>query len=1351
MAAPVKSPNGKLSAQLSGKTLTVSYHQQKVLEIVDVVEAGKPLTFVRAVHDDYQMLTGKRLHCSNQANEYRQGALVLRMYNDGIAFRYEGKVTAQPAYRIPEGTRRWMQQWCESYEGFFPLATTYKVSPVPSFSGISKSAEGWNNRWGYPALLEESNAFVLISEANIEHGQAASCLINDGELFRVVPASPSSFQNTGEKGHTPWRIAIIGQLKDVVESTLVTDVSAPSMIADPSWIEPGVASWIYWAYNHGSNDYDIVKQYVDLAWALHLPYVLIDAEWDTMKGKTIEDAVVYANAKGVKPLIWYNSSIGWVDGAPTPKFRLNKPADCEREFAWCEKIGVAGVKIDFFSGDNQRNMDFQLELLERAARHHLLVNFHGATIPRGWQRTWPNLMTTEGVYGAEWYNNVATFTDKAACHNATLPFTRNVIGPMDYTPCAFSDSQHPHITTHAHELALTVLFESALQHLADRPESFLSQPQEVRQFFGTLPTVWDDTRLISGYPGEYVVMARRHGGTWYVAGINGKDVPQTLDLSSLTSYLSPLTSHLSPLTSPKITLFADGHPWAISHPTQFPKQICCQPRGGFVMVICDEKDEKQMLDMEQTINELYNRMSQQSRIAQLRSMYMDELFDEAGRLDTAKCRQLIPYGIGHFSQFAMQKPRSPQTLRDRAAAIQDWLVHHTPDGIPALLHEEVLTGVNTVGATIYPQQIGQACSFNPMLAELKTRQTSTFMRKMGGVLSLSPMVDVCRVPSFNRLEESFGEDGYLSAVMGTAFVRGLQQGDLTKGVGACSKHYLGYGGGGDADEKELMEEILLPHETMIRVAGSKAVMPGYHAVHGTKCVANSEILKDILRDYLGFDGMVVSDYTAINQLYDLPDAVHKAAAAINGGNDVDFPEGADYRHLQEALDKGLVQPEAFERAVKNVLRYKYRAGLFSEDAYLYSKEPISCDSPEERQTAYDIAVQSVVLLENNGVLPLKKVNNVLLTGPNANSIWAMCGDYTYPAMSYFWKKMDYTSAEPHIVRLLEGMQHRKPANINVMYSRGCDWTEEIETKFSELGDERAWEYDILHRKVDAGELADEDEALRMAREADVIVAAMGENVMLCGENRDRQGLHLPGKQAQYVEKLIQTGKPVILVLFGGRAQVVSGLAERCAAVIQAWYPGEEGGHAVADILYGHVSPSAKLSVSYPNTEVYESLCYNRSVTPDPRVQWPFGYGLSYTRFAYKNLKVESKTQTTAPYVDLSFDVRNTGSVAADEIAQVYLSPKGDNPMLRPIQLQGFARVSLQPGETKKVSVRLYTDQFGYYSHEGGKRQWNIIPGTFTVKVGSSSQDIRLQASVTLTGSPVGKPLRDHYFANISIQ
>jgi len=782
--------------------------------------------------------------------------------------------------------------------------------------------------------------------------------------------------------------------------------------------------------------------------------------------------------------------------------------------------------------------------------------------------------------------------------------------------------------------------------------------------------------------------------------------------------------------------------------------------------------QPEKMDMEQTINELYERMSQEERIAQLRSMYMDDLFDKQGRLDTNQCRKLIPNGIGHFSQYASQKQMDPNVLRDRVAAVQEWLMTKTPNGIPALFHEEVLSGVNTRGATIYPQQIGQACSFNIELAELKTFQTSTAMRKMGGVLSLSPMVDVCRTPSFNRLEESYGEDAYLSAAMGVAFVRGLQQGDLSQGVGACSKHYLGYGGGGDAPEKELMEDILMPHEAMIRLAESRAIMPGYHAMTdtngmNTNCVANGKILNDILRGYLGFDGMVVSDYTAIDQLpaknKDAKAAsIERAAAAINGGCDVDFPFGANYKYLQEAIDQGLVKPEVLERAVKNVLRYKYRAGLFDEEPYLYAKGDIKLDTPEERQTAYDIATQSIVLLQNDSnLLPLKGDSlRILLTGPNANTMWAMCGDYSFPSMTYFWKKVETDLDHPHVITLLEGMRDRLPAGDSLMYSRGCDWTEEIETKFSHVGDKRSWEYPLLHRKVDAGEVADRDSALALADSADVIIAAVGENVMLCGENRDRQGLRLPGEQEQYVEELLATGKPVVLVMFGGRAQVVSGLAERCAAVIQAWYPGEEGGHAVADILFGNVSPSAKLAVSYPAEEIYKPVCYSypqlsNSKSSNCKLQWPFGHGLSYTTFEYKHMAIEDGVRTSEPFVNLSFEVKNTGKVSADEIAQIYVSPASDiSPQtsnISPLKLQGFARVSLEPRQSKTVRVKLYTEQLGYYSREGKERRWNVLPGKYIVKIGASSTDIRLEDQLTLVGDSIHKPMREQYFSDITIE
>ena len=582
------SPNGKISLELKEGKYAVSYGKQQVL-LIDAPNADTPIGPSR-IKADYQMLIGKRLHCTNEANEYSMGNLVMRLYNDGLAFRYEYKglqnvkaPAEQTAYIIPEGIKRWMLQWSDGYEGFYPMSTTANVKALGGFGG-STPQNRLNNHWGYPLLMEPADdVFALITEANIERRQSASSLFNEGERFSVVP-DKNDLQLTGD-WHTPWRVVIIGHLADIVQSTLVTDVSEPSQLTDTSWIKPGVVSWVYWAYNHGSNDYSIIKKYVDLAVALKLPYVLIDAEWDEMnkvasnEGKNIEDAVAYAKSKGIKPLIWYNSSIGWINGAPGPKFRLNKAEDREKEFAWCEKIGVAGVKIDFFSGDNQENMDYCIDLMESAARHHLLVNFHGAPIPRGWQRTYPNLLTTEGVYGAEWYNNVPTFTKKAASHNAILPFTRNVIGPMDYTPCAFSDSQHPHITSHAHELALTVLYESGLQHLADRPESFLAQPAEVQQFLSHLPNVWDDTRYVAGYPGESAVLARRSGNTWYVAGINGTDEEQTISI--------PLKGIVK--KAKNIYLFADSNdknnPWNITTERRLPSAVTCQPRGGFVLVI----------------------------------------------------------------------------------------------------------------------------------------------------------------------------------------------------------------------------------------------------------------------------------------------------------------------------------------------------------------------------------------------------------------------------------------------------------------------------------------------------------------------------------------------------------------------------------------------------------------------------------------------------------------------------------------------------------------------------------------------------------------------------------------------
>lgn len=762
---------------------------------------------------------------------------------------------------------------------------------------------------------------------------------------------------------------------------------------------------------------------------------------------------------------------------------------------------------------------------------------------------------------------------------------------------------------------------------------------------------------------------------------------------------------------------------------------------GMAAILTSCANTPQSID--QQVDALYNKMSQQERIAQLHGLYMTQFFDENDKLNEDLCKEKLSNGIGHFSQFALNVQRNPDQLRDMVAQMQAWLIKNTPNGIPALLHEEVLSGVNGMDATVYPQQIGLACSFNTELAEQKTFETAADLRQIGGFMALSPMVDVVRNPSFNRLEESYGEDSYLSAALGSAFVRGLQHDNLKEGVAACTKHFLGYGGGGDANQKELMEEILLPHETIIRTVGSHVLMPGYHAIDGTKCVANRNLLQGILRDYLKFDGIVVSDYGAIEQIDDNMDDVQRAAAALNAGNDVDFPEGNSYKNLQEAIDKGLTSQENLETAVKRVLKLKFMVGLMDENAKLYENGHIEWDTPAERETAYKLASQSVVLLKNNGVLPLKKPAKIALTGPNAGNMWAMLGDYTYQSMRFFWKSSIESDMHPRIVNLRDGMTNRLPEGSSLSYSRGCDWTEEVETVVESSGDPRvAYLVNIQNRMIDSGEEANLNEALAMAKKSDVIVAAVGENAILCGENRDRKHLRLPGKQEEFINKLAATGKPVVLVIFGGRAQVISNIVDKCAAVIQAWYPGEEGGNAIADILYGNVAPSGKLSVSYPAVEMNEPVCYNYGNASDSRIAYPFGYGLSYTSFEYSNMQMDESADTKADRFNVSVDIRNTGNVDAEEIVQLYVSPLDRSMKHKPIQLQGFKRIALKAGESKTVSFKVSPQQLGYYMNN----EWNIDPGRFMIKIGASSADIRAEKELNLTGSETTMPLRSAYFA-----
>ena len=565
--------------------------QQFVDDLVFVKESK-----AKKIHDQYQMITGKRSLCENNGIEkvfsYKNANdqlldVVFRVYNDGVAFRYVFpnhsdslvNITSEATtYALPDSTCRWIQPYSSAYEDFFPFSKTGL--------GLDRKQK---QEWGFPALFKVNNhpLWVLISEASITENNCASLLNNQDHLNRYHVTYPSPIDHFPQTGvvaqlpwKSPWHTLIVGKLSDIVKSTLITDVSEPCQLKETDWIQPGPVSWIYWANNHGSKDYQKVVEYVDLAVEMNWPYVLIDWEWEEMtNGGNIIDAVHYAKSKGIKPMIWYNSCSSW--STPTTNKNLLTAEKRAQEFEWLNKIGVYGIKVDFFAGDQQDMMKYYLDILKDAAAHHLMVNFHGATIPRGWARTYPNLMTMEGVYGAEWYNNRPTLTDKAAGHNTTLPFTRNVIGSMDYTPVTFSNSQHPHITTYGHELALSVVFESGLQHFADRPSAYQTLPPEPKEFLRHVPVSWDDTKLIDGYPGEKVVIVRKKGDVWYIGGLNGKDEAQTLLLNF--DFLDDGPFNLN--------FIKDGNDdQSFSYDSLTVKKgdtlkVDCLPRGGFVGVL----------------------------------------------------------------------------------------------------------------------------------------------------------------------------------------------------------------------------------------------------------------------------------------------------------------------------------------------------------------------------------------------------------------------------------------------------------------------------------------------------------------------------------------------------------------------------------------------------------------------------------------------------------------------------------------------------------------------------------------------------------------------------------------------
>jgi beta-glucosidase len=769
------------------------------------------------------------------------------------------------------------------------------------------------------------------------------------------------------------------------------------------------------------------------------------------------------------------------------------------------------------------------------------------------------------------------------------------------------------------------------------------------------------------------------------------------------------------------------------------------------------------------VADLLARMTLDEKLAQLGSVWSFELFRSETELDSGMVRERLGDGIGHVSRVAGGTNLDPIAAAEIGNEIQRFLVNETRLGIPALLHEESLHGLLARDAPIYQQSIGAAAAFDPELVESIAAAIRRRMRSIGATVALAPVLDICRDPRWGRIEETYGEDPYLAAVLGTAYVRGLQGPDLADGVAATAKHFVGHGlaeGGfnqapAHIGPRELREEQMLPFEAAVRDAGIASVMPAYCDVDGVPCHASRELLTTILREDWGFDGVVASDYTAVQMLVTehrlTPDAGTAAAISLRAGMDSELPTTAAFgAPLRQAIEDGRVDIAAVDLAVERLLTLKFRLGLFERPFV----EPVTATDlatldADERALALNLARRSIVLAENDGILPLApSTHRIAVIGPNADSARDLLGDYAHLL---------------HIETLRE-LRHR--ANPFGFPARDVinpvDELSDLPTILGGLRERFGAERISYAKGVGLRDGDDEGiaEAVVTARHADVAIVVLGERSGLTddatsGEARDRRELGLLGRQQELLEAVVATGTPTVLVVVSGRPAAVEWAAEHCAAVVLAWVPGEAGPAAIAEVLAGDVDPGGRLPVTVPRHVGQVPLTYRHHPTggksnwkvdyvdgPSSPL-WPFGHGRSYTSFTIDHLRVDKTLlQTSGDVVTIRVDVTNTGGRGGDEVVQLYVRDE-EASVARPVrELRGFQRLHLEAGECRTVAFRLSTEQLAYYDIDMSRV---VEPGAVRLFAGRSSADLPLVADVALVGPVVELVDRRDYVTPTSIE
>ncbi len=761
--------------------------------------------------------------------------------------------------------------------------------------------------------------------------------------------------------------------------------------------------------------------------------------------------------------------------------------------------------------------------------------------------------------------------------------------------------------------------------------------------------------------------------------------------------------------------------------------------------------------IEKRVEDLLGRMTLEEKITQLGSHWVLEFLGPEG-VDSEKLSKAFAHGVGQISRIGGATNLPPEQTARITNEIQRYLKDHTRLAIPAIVHEECLSGYMAKKATAFPQIIGLASTWEPELAEKMTGLIREQMRSVGAHQGLSPVLDIARDPRWGRTEETFGEDPYLISRMGTSYVKGLQGEDPKEGILATGKHFLGYGlseGGMNCapahiPQRELLGVFAKPFEAAIREANIGSIMNAYHELDGIPCGVSKEVLTEILRERLGFRGFVSSDYMAIAMAFSYHhvscDLQGAAIQAITAGLDVELPRVKAYGDvLIDAVKKGLVEERIIDESVKRVLRAKFSLGLFENPFVDVENITAVFTKARNKEIAREIARKSMVLLRNGDkLLPLKKdMGCIAVIGPNADSVRNLLGDYSHVSHIREIRTAEdeeaFTRESYSIRSVLEAIKDKVSPATEVLYAKGCGIMDNSTEGFSE--------------------------AVEIARKADLAIVVVGEKCGLTqsstsGEGRDRADLNLPGVQEELVKLIYETGTPIVLVLINGRPLSIKWAAANIPAILEAWVPGEEGGDAIADVLFGDAVPGGKLPISFPQSVGqipiyhYHKPSGGRShftgdyVDETARPLFPFGYGLSYTSFGYSNLQVSSKQVDSKGKVKISLEVKNTGTYKGDEIVQLYFHDR-EATITRPVrELVGFKRVTLEPGASCKVTFTVNINQLGFYNRE---MQFIVEPGNIDVMVGSSSEDIRLEGEFEIVGETIDVSMNKSFFSDVVVE